>query len=259
MVSPLPQDSPLPSPWSASSTRTNMSQFPQWLICQLDSILNHHQIFPGWVEDKGVEESDKGGDEKLWGKDPVLEERRRGYGVWRCLAWEKAQPEEWRGKVKFGLNLKTWRYLLRWGVDQALVTRGLLASNLCPLPLNSTLWEKLAVSPSNSSSSLTTSAMSPSKSTSFLPCYQGDERTCDRSRKKRKNCLWWHFHPDQVSFNILEMEENQIENWHFIDFAASCGDEKEILGNIAEIELEWFASSLYNCNNNKKIQRFIIK
>ena len=216
---------------------------------------NHHQSwqfnpkFPGWVEGEGVEESDQGCDEGLWVWDDRRGKARGGYGGWRCLAWEKAQSEERRGKVIEKVWIfSIWRSVPRWGVDQALVTRGLLASNLCPLPSNSTLWDKLAISPlspSNSSSSLTTSATSlflpsPSKSTSlsksssFLPCYQGDERTCDRSKKELKSCLWWHFHPDQVSlsFIIQEMEEYQMEQ-NLIDASL-------ILQRVAEMKKKYF-------------------
>jgi len=94
------------------------------------------------------------------------------------------------------LNLRSGEQ--KWGLDQVLVTRGLLATNLCLLPPNSPLWDQLDLSPPspyNSSSPLITS---PSKSSSYLGCYQGDERTCDRSTLRTKlGCLWWHFHPDQ--------------------------------------------------------------
>ena len=59
---------------------------------------------PGWFESERVEESDQGGNKRekslwVWNNEDIWEEKRRDGGR-SCLAWEKAQPEEWRAKVK---------------------------------------------------------------------------------------------------------------------------------------------------------------
>jgi len=94
----------------------------------------------------------------------------------------------------------------RWGLDQALVTRGLLRTNLCPLPPTSSLWDNLALSPWTSS---------PPQS-SPLPCYQGNTRTCDRSTKKStsQDCLWWHFLPDQ---GVAEVQKKYFKILHSLN------------------------------------------
>ena len=135
--------------------------------------------------------------------------------------WRKSSNwiKQRRGKIE---DLRFWATnhhpIVRWGLDQALVTRGLLRTALCPLPPTSSLWDKLALSPLTSS---------PPQS-SPLRCYQGNTRTCDRSTKKStsQDCLWWHFHPDQVSW--IDILTASYSRKHF---AGRCWSTKEILPN----------------------------
>ncbi|XP_023348638.1 uncharacterized protein LOC111717372 [Eurytemora carolleeae] len=71
-----------------------------------------------------------------------------------------------------------------WGIDQLIVSRGILDSGLCSLPSKNILWKTVGLSPD-------------SQRRHNEDCWKGT-RSFDNCNKKRllSFCYWWHFYPN---------------------------------------------------------------
>ena len=106
---------------------------------------------------------------------------------------------------------------------QTIVSRIILESGICSLPVNNSLWQQVKLAPAETDDSGT--------------CFHGSEfGNCDRTNPVRPyGCKWWHFHSIERKADLVrkfkEIDEGQNPPTKAEQFVIDVGIEVErILG-----------------------------
>ena len=97
-----------------------------------------------------------------------------------------------------------------WDADQLILSRAILESKLCYFPSSSPLWSTLRLDPVRIEDTFDDQI-----------CFHGqDIGNCNKKQKyvQSKNCLWWHFWPNERRNDIIKKYLEILKNSIYLPF-----------------------------------------